>query len=98
MGEKAKVLVRFDTRWWGDTDQLWIYPPPGAEPDAPLAWALWVDASEPCGAPVLCGFVGGPEAIRVQHQSTTPEGRARLADEIADVLRWAVPTGPTPTT
>jgi monoamine oxidase len=91
MGEKAKVLVRFDERWWGDTERLWLYPAPGTPPDAPLAWALWVDASALCGAPVLCGFLGGSEAVRVQHRSLTEAGRAALAGEIADVLRWAAP-------
>jgi monoamine oxidase len=85
MGEKAKVFVRWDRRWWGDADQLWLHDP-GLPVHAPVRWALWVDATEPTGVPVLCGFLGGPEAIRVQRRAQTAAGRAALAREISEHL------------
>lgn len=87
MGQKAKVFVHFASRWWGEAEELWAYPPE-ADGSESAEWALWVDASEPTGVPMLCGFLGGVPALRAQELGETADGRAVLAAEIADQLRW----------
>jgi monoamine oxidase len=87
MGEKAKVFVRFERRWWGDAEELWLYPA-DADGSGDVDWALWVDATEPTGVPMLCGFLGGRPALRAQELGSTPEGRRLLAAEVSERLRW----------
>jgi monoamine oxidase len=65
MGDKCKVFVEFGSTWWGNSEHLWVFPD-GAPLDEQTRWGSWVDTSQPCGAPVLCGFVGGAEGRRVQ--------------------------------
>ena len=81
MGDKCKVFVEFDSPWWGDLQQLSIFPSVPVL-DAPTRWASWVDTSLPCGRPVLCGFVGGAEARRVQQLFLQPGGGSQLCDEL----------------
>ncbi len=91
MGHKCKVFAAFDLKWWGDIEQLWVYPasesPAGsaADPAAPTQWGCWVDTTEPCGQPVLCGFLGGAAATRVQAQFVS-EGVEGLRNELTKLF------------
>jgi polyamine oxidase len=71
MGHKAKLFVQFTTRWWGDLERIRVAPL-SVNPDDPTDTSTignWIDASDVAGAPVLCGFIGGTEAIRLQRLS-----------------------------
>ncbi len=89
MGHKCKVFVAFETKWWGDTQCFEVYPAPNPTPtahSAPTEWGYWVDTSDPCGQPVLCGFVGGAAAIRVQAQFLADGGPEALQHELTSLF------------
>jgi monoamine oxidase len=86
MGQKGKVYIAFSEAWWGDADQLWVYPDETTNRDAPTSWALWVDASRPSNAPLLCGFLGGLSARRAQHAAQSESGKDLLLTEALTAL------------
>ncbi len=90
LGQKCKVYLQFSKNWWGDLQQLWIYPQ-SLQPTEPTRWALWVDASKPSDVPMLCGFLGGRSAQRAQQLDRSDSGRATLTDEALNLLTWALP-------
>jgi polyamine oxidase len=89
LGYKCKVFVRFAEPWWGDAHELWSYP--HADHVGPTKWANWFDASEPSGVPMLCGFLGGVEAARVQavfaERGDHDELRREIASALTDLAR-----------
>jgi hypothetical protein len=85
LGVKAKVFARFAERWWGDTDEFWLYSPPGIATSP--RWAIWTDFTETTGVPMLCAFLGGTEAARVQQLAQQIDGEASLMAEIDIALR-----------
>jgi monoamine oxidase len=92
LGQKCKVYVQFADNWWGNTQKLWVYPQAeSTSVDAPTQWSLWVDASHPQTSQVhvLCGFLGGRAAGRVQEQAKTAEGIAALTKELRDQFSWS---------
>ncbi len=88
VGQKCKVLVQFDRRWWGDAQQIWVYP---SQPTLHTEWAVWSDASHPqeSDVHVLCGFLGGVAAERVQRQGQTQDGLKELEAELVRQFAWA---------
>ncbi len=93
MGNKAKVFVRFSTRWWGDAEQIRMSP--ASLPDDPTdisAVGVWVDASAVSSVPVLCGFVGGRDALRLQSLSHEADaGKTAAYDELQRAVRAQLP-------
>jgi monoamine oxidase len=88
MGHKAKVYVRCETRWWGDLERIRVYPPrPHDDPTATSTIGAWVDASSVSGVPMLCGFIGGAEALRLQH---LPANDPALTTAAFEQLKWWV--------
>ncbi len=97
MGEKAKVFVEFASKWWGDAEEIQLYPvTPHEDPTRVSLVGTWVDATKLAGVPMLCGFVGGREAIRLQHLSAAaeanppdPTAAKKLIGTVTDLLKWA---------
>jgi monoamine oxidase len=90
LGQKCKVFVQFTESWWGDTQQIWIYPSDSEQHGKPhTEWALWVDASHPqqSDVHVLCCFLGGVAAKRVQLQAQSAKGLSELKTELQTVLK-----------
>jgi monoamine oxidase len=91
LGQKCKVFVQFTESWWGDTQQIWIYPSDDKSPQTNrhTEWALWVDASHPqqSDVHVLCCFLGGLAAKRVQLQAESAEGLGELKTELQTALK-----------
>jgi monoamine oxidase len=88
-GRTAKVFARFDERWWAHGG-YWHVSSPGPSMSSPHI-GLWVDVSELAGAPVLCGFSVGDDAL-VLEQLTNPEVSelvSRSLTQIQDHLRHA---------
>jgi monoamine oxidase len=86
MGNKCKVYIQFSQRWWGDADQMWIYPEHPTETHSPTESALWIDVSQPSNVPMLCGFLGGAAAERAQAESLTEAGRQSLLQRALTAL------------
>jgi polyamine oxidase len=86
VGQKCKVFVQFTQRWWGDAQELRLFPTAGWS--GPTQWALWVDASLPSKVPMLCGFLGGHTARRVQEGFALHGDHAALRREIELALQW----------
>ncbi len=81
MGHKAKVFVQCESRWWGNLERIRVAEAPDHRSDLTDTSTIgtWVDASDVSGVPVLCGFIGGTEALRLQNLSAA----ADLGGEIA---------------
>jgi monoamine oxidase len=89
VGHKCKVFVRFTQRWWGDAQALHLFPT--AQWTGPTQWARWVDASLPSNVPMLCGFLGGHAAQRVQDAFARYGDHPALRREIEAALQWLYP-------
>jgi monoamine oxidase len=92
LGQKCKVYVQFASRWWGDAQKIWVYPHAHeTSVHTPTEWSLWVDASYPQTSKVhvLCGFLGGHAAKRVQDLARTADGIAVLTNELNDQFVWS---------
>jgi polyamine oxidase len=90
MGHKAKVFVQFTTRWWGELERIRVAPsaPNVTDPSNTSTIGTWVDASAVAGVPLLCGFIGGTEAIRLQGMGDD-ELQVYVVDALSSV-RWVV--------
>jgi len=73
-GPVAKVFFRFDTAFWAPRPAFWVAD---AEP---VTFGLWVDVSVLAGAPTLCAFAVGADAVWAE--TAGEDERCRRADTL----------------